>query len=25
MEVKGRPDLKKLVKRKYRKGWEWKA
>lgn len=25
MEVKDRPDLKKLVKRKYRKGWEWKA
>lgn len=25
MEVKGRPELKKLVKRKYRKGWEWKG
>jgi len=25
MEVKGRPDLQKLIQRPYRKGWEWKA
>jgi len=22
MEIKGRPELKKLIKRDYRKGWE---
>jgi hypothetical protein len=25
MEIKGRPDLKKLIQRDYRKGWEIKV
>ena len=25
MEIKGKPELKKYIQRKYSKGWKWKA